>query len=104
MMREELGIEKIETKNIFRSALIVGVTTAIGSIVPVIAFIIGGHRIPFTTEIVFAVGLSALSLFGVGVYQALSLVGSWWKSGIRMVVIGLSAAFIGYFFAKLIHV
>src|SRR5260221_7197021 len=103
MMREELGIEKVSTRNILRSAIVVGVTTAIGSMVPLIPFVIGGKTVAFQTEITLAVGLCALSLFGVGMYQALSLVGSWWKSGIRMVAIGLSAAFIGYFFAKLIH-
>jgi predicted membrane protein (TIGR00267 family) len=103
MMREELGIEKVETKNILKSAVIVGTTTAFGSLIPLVPFVIGGSSINFQTEIILSVLICAVSLFGVGTYQALSLVGSWWKSGIRMVIIGLSAAFIGYFFAKLIR-
>lgn len=102
MMREELGIEKVETRNIFRSAAIVGVTTAIGSIVPLLPFFFTAH-LAFQTNIVLSIIVCAIALFGVGAYQALSLVGSWWKSGIRMIVIGLSAAFIGYLFAKLIQ-
>lgn len=103
MMREELGIEKVETKNILKSAAIVGITTALGSLIPLIPFAFGGTNSSFQSELIFAVAVSAVALFGVGMYQALSLVGSWWKSGIRMVAIGLSAAFIGYFFAKLIQ-
>lgn len=104
MMREELGIEKIETRNIFRSAIVVGITTAIGSIVPLIPFFANPLlQQSFSTEIMLSIAVCAIALFGVGVYQALSLVGSWWKSGIRMVIIGLSAAFIGYLFAKLIE-
>lgn len=104
MMREELGIEKVETRNIFRSAFVVGITTAIGSIVPLIPFFLSTFfPQSFQTEIIASIFVCALALFGVGAYQALSLVGSWWKSGIRMVIIGLSAAFIGYIFAKLIQ-
>lgn len=104
MMREELGIEKVETKNILRSAVIVGVTTALGSMIPLIPFFANSLlQTSYQTELMLSVSLCAIALFAVGTYQALSLVGSWWKSGIRMVVIGLSAAFIGYFFARLIH-
>ncbi|HYK07887.1 MAG TPA: VIT1/CCC1 transporter family protein, partial [Candidatus Eisenbacteria bacterium] len=104
MMREELGIEKVETRNIFRSAAIVGITTAIGSLVPLIPFTLNTWaHMTFNEEIIGAIIVCAIALFGVGAYQALSLVGSWWKSGIRMVLIGLSAAFIGYIFAKLIQ-
>ncbi len=104
MMREELGIEKVETRNIFRSAAVVGITTAIGSIVPLLPFFFSSF-VPqtFQTEIILSIVVCGIALFGVGAYQALSLVGSWWKSGIRMVIIGLSAAFVGYFFAKFIQ-
>lgn len=104
MMREELGIEKVETKNILRSAGVVGITTAIGSVVPLIPFFLNPlTHLSFQQEIIIAIIVCGIALFGVGAYQALSLVGSWWKSGIRMVIIGLSAAFIGYVFAKLIQ-
>ena len=104
MMREELGIENIETKNILKSAVIVGATTALGSLIPLIPFFSSSLiSESFQTELILSVSVCAVALFAVGAYQAISLVGSWWKSGIRMVVIGLSAAFIGYFFARLIQ-
>ena len=53
--------------------------------------------------VLLAIILSALALFGTGVYQAISLTGSWWKSGLRMLLIGLGAAGVGYLVAKLFH-
>ena len=42
--------------------------------------------------LILAIVLSGLVLFGVGVYSAVTLVGDWRKSGLKMVVIGLGAA------------
>jgi VIT1/CCC1 family predicted Fe2+/Mn2+ transporter len=47
--------------------------------------------------------LSALVLFGVGAYSAVTLVGDWWRSGPRMLVIGLGAAGIGFLIGRLFH-
>ena len=47
--------------------------------------------------------LSGLVLFGVGVYSAVTLVGDWRKSGLKMVVIGLGAALIGFLVGRLFH-
>jgi VIT1/CCC1 family predicted Fe2+/Mn2+ transporter len=47
--------------------------------------------------------LSALVLFGVGAYQALTLVDDWRKKGLQMVVIGLGAAAIGFAIGRLFH-
>ncbi len=35
-------------------------------------------------------------LFGVGVYSAVTLVGSWRANGLKMVAIGLGAAAVGF--------
>jgi len=47
--------------------------------------------------------LSALTLFSVGGYEAVSLVGDWRKKGLQMVVIGLGAAAIGFAIGRLFH-
>jgi len=47
--------------------------------------------------------LSALVLFGVGAYQAVTLVGDWRKKGLQMVLIGLGAAGIGFLIGRLFH-
>lgn len=99
MMTEELKITPIDTKSLLKSSVIVTIATAIGHFIPLVPFFfIAGWNGLF-----IAVFLSSISLFAVGVYQAVSLVGNWWKSGIRMLIIGLAAAFIGYIIAKLFH-
>lgn len=99
MMAEELGLSQIDTKDVLKSAVIVTVATAIGHIIPLMPFFFFSRE----TGLITAVFICGLTLFGVGVYQAVTLVGSWWKSGLRMLIIGLAAAFIGYFIAKLFH-
>ncbi len=47
--------------------------------------------------------LSALVLFGVGVYSAVTLVGNWRTKGLQMVVIGLGAAGLGFLIGMLFH-
>jgi VIT1/CCC1 family predicted Fe2+/Mn2+ transporter len=49
------------------------------------------------------VELRALTLFGVGVYSAVTLVGNWRTKGLQMVVIGLGAAAIGFLIGRLFH-
>ena len=44
---------------------------------------------PRTPVLVVAIVLSAPALFGVGIYSAVTLVGSWWRNGVRMMAIGL---------------
>lgn len=99
MMAEELHLEPVNTTNVLKSSVIVTIATAIGHMIPLFPFFFLGAQ----QGLILSVAVSAIALFAVGVYQAVSLVGSWWKSGIRMLVIGLAAAFIGYFIAKLFH-
>jgi len=47
--------------------------------------------------------LSAAVLFGVGAYEAVSMVGNWRKKGPQMVAIGLGAAAIGFLIGRLFH-
>jgi VIT1/CCC1 family predicted Fe2+/Mn2+ transporter len=42
-------------------------------------------------------------LFGVGAYQAVTLVGDWRRKGLQMVMIGLGAAAIGFRIGRLFH-
>lgn len=99
MMAEELKISPIDTKAVLKSSVIVTIATAIGHMIHLLPFFFFTHL----TALSISVILSALTLFAGGVYQAVTLVGSWWKGGIKMVLIGLAAAFIGYFIAKLFH-
>ncbi|HSX09151.1 MAG TPA: VIT1/CCC1 transporter family protein [Candidatus Saccharimonadales bacterium] len=99
MMAEELKITPVDTKAVLKSSVIVTIATAIGHLIPLVPFLFVTNG----SSLLIAVIISGITLFAVGAYQAVSLVGSWWKSGIRMVIIGLAAAFIGYFIARLFH-
>lgn len=99
MMNEERKIQPINTKDVLKSSVIVTIATAIGHFIPLLPFFFVQHQTGLITSVI----LSALSLFAVGAYQAASLVGSWWKSGLRLIIIGLGAAFLGYFIARLFH-
>ena len=56
-----------------------------------------------TPAIVAAIALSAVTLFAVGVYSAMSLIGDWRMSGLQMVTIGLGAAALGFLIGRLFH-
>lgn len=99
MMAEELHLEPLHTKEIVESSIIVTISTAIGHLIPLLPFFYVSHLEGLTISII----ISAISLFAVGAYQALTLVGSWWKTGLRITIIGLVAAAAGYFIAKLFH-
>jgi VIT1/CCC1 family predicted Fe2+/Mn2+ transporter len=97
MMDEELHLQPVETPEIMRSSFVIFVATLVGHLIPLIPFI----WMPRTPALVLAIVLSALVLFGVGVYSALTLVGSWWRGGARMAVIGLGAAGVGFLIGHL---
>jgi len=99
VMDEELHLQPVARKSLMQSAVVVTVATLIGHLIPIIPFMLLG-RAP---AVVVAVALSGVTLFGVGVYSAKTLVGDWRKSGLQMVVIGLGAAALGFLIARLFH-
>lgn len=99
MMAEELQIAPINTKDVLKSSIIVTIATTIGHLIPVIPFFFLDPK----TGLIAAIIISTLTLFATGIYQAVTLVGSWWKSGLRMVLIGMGAALLGFIIAKLFH-
>jgi vacuolar iron transporter family protein len=99
MMDEELHLQPVQTSDIRRTAVVVGVATLIGHMIPLIPFLI----LPRTAALVVAIVLSTLSLFGVGAYTAVTLVGDWRKSGLKFVAIGLGAAAVGFVVGRLFN-
>jgi vacuolar iron transporter family protein len=99
MMDEELHLQPVEARSLVRSAVVVTVATLIGHLIPVVPFMIVSR----TPAIILAIVLSAVTLFGVGVYSAKTLLGDWRKSGVQMVVIGLGAAALGFLIGRLFH-
>ena len=99
MMDEELHLQPVEAPDIFRSAVVITIATLIGHLIPLLPFV----WLSRTAALITAIVLSALVLFGVGAYQAITLVGDWRKKGLQMVVIGLGAAAVGFLIGRLFH-
>ncbi|MFH1200471.1 MAG: VIT1/CCC1 transporter family protein, partial [Candidatus Micrarchaeota archaeon] len=91
MMSDELRLEKPE-RPAFDEAAVVGVATVIGSAIPLTPFFL----MPVALAMWVSVALTCAVLFGVGAYKAMVTVGSWWKSGAELAIIGLIAALLGY--------
>lgn len=92
ILEEERHLQPVENSDVLRSSVVITVATLIGHLIPLLPFVFFGR----TLALVLALALSALVLFGVGAYQALTRVGTWWKQGPRMVLIGLGAAALGF--------
>jgi predicted membrane protein (TIGR00267 family) len=99
MMDEELHLQPVQTSDILRSSFLIFVATLVGHLIPLFPFV----WMPQTPALVTAIVLSALVLFGIGVYSAVTLVGDWRKSGLKMMVIGLGAAAVGFLIGRLFH-
>ena len=101
MMDEELHLEPVQTSRVLRGAAVVLVATLIGHFVPLWPFAL--LRATPSTALTVSIVVSGLVLFAVGVYQAKSLVGDWKTSGLKMTVIGLGAAAVGFLVGRLFH-
>lgn len=97
LVKEELNFEKIETKAIIRTSIIVALAALLASSIPIIPFII----LPKSQATATALLASATTLFAIGAYEAKTYVGHWLKNGAQMVVIGLGAALTGFVIGKL---
>ncbi len=97
ILNETLGLEPADDRAVRRSAIVVGLSTIAGSLVPLIPFFL----MPRTASIWSSIGLSAVVLFGVGAYEATTSIGDWRRKGLQMTLIGLGAALVGYLVGKL---
>jgi VIT1/CCC1 family predicted Fe2+/Mn2+ transporter len=97
LMNEDLGLEPADDASVRRSALVVGVATIVGSLIPLLPFFF----LPRAPALWTAIALSAAALFFVGAYEAQTSIGDWRKKGLQMTAIGLGAAFVGYLVGKI---
>ncbi len=97
MMTEELGLAPIERQNPVRSAAIVGISATIGSVIPLIPFAF----LPVQPAMIVSLVVATAVLFAAGAYKARITVGTWYKSGLEMAIVGMVAAITGWFVGKL---
>jgi predicted membrane protein (TIGR00267 family) len=100
MMAEEHRLSPTNRKQAFRSAVIVGLAAIVGSLIPLLPFIL----LPVSTGIWTSILISAIVLFVVGVYKARVTVGHPGKSGLEMAIIGTLSALVGYAVGALLRV
>ncbi len=103
MMQQELKLMPVKYSQPMRSALLIGVAAMVGSLVPLLPFLVFylAQKVGVEIGVIgLAIGLSlilsALTLFVVGVVKAKLTIGKWYKSGLQMMVIGVFSALIGY--------
>jgi predicted membrane protein (TIGR00267 family) len=93
MMAEELKVSPVERRGLLKTAIIVGLAAVIGSLIPVAPFF--GLSVWMATW--GSIALAGASLFAVGAYKSSVLsIGTWWKSGLQMLIIGLVTALVSY--------
>jgi predicted membrane protein (TIGR00267 family) len=92
MMHNELKLRPVDSSTALRSALVVGVSAIVGSLIPLFPFFF----LPIATSVVISIMLTATTLFGAGFYKARTTVGHPGKSGVQMAIIGTVSALAGY--------
>ena len=99
MMSEELHLQPVATSAIVRTSIVITVATLIGHLIPLVPFVL----LDRDGAIVAAFIVSGITLFAVGAYSAITLVGDWRAMGVRFVIIGLGAAIVGYAVSALVN-
>jgi predicted membrane protein (TIGR00267 family) len=93
MLAEEHRLSPVDRRSAFISALVVGLSAIIGSLIPLMPFLF----LPIRTSMWVSLLVSALTLFGVGIYKSkVTTVGHPARSGMEMAVIGTVSALLGY--------
>ncbi len=100
MMSEEHQLSPTDRRQAIKSALVVGLSAVVGSLIPLAPFAF----LPVAPSMVVAVIITALVLFGVGVYKARTTVGHPGKSGLEMAAIGTLSALVGYAVGALLKI
>lgn len=92
MMAEEHRLTPTDRSHALRAALVVGVSAIVGSLIPLVPFII----LPVGLSMWVSILGTAVVLFAVGAYKARITVGRPWRSGLEMAIIGTVSALVGY--------
>jgi VIT1/CCC1 family predicted Fe2+/Mn2+ transporter len=100
MMAEEHKLSPLDRNSALRSAIIVGISAIVGSLVPLLPFTF----LPLGWSMVSAVLLTALVLFIIGAYKAKITVGKPVRSGFEIALIGTVSALAGYAVGALLKI
>ncbi len=98
LAHEELGLSEASFPNPWRDTASASISTALGSIVPVLPYFFLQGTAALLTSFV----ISTAAHFGVGAAKVIVTGRSWVKSGLEMMLIGLGEATITYFIGVMI--
>jgi vacuolar iron transporter family protein len=94
MMAFELKLAPVEPHQARNSALVVGAATLVGSVIPLLPYLVPGQ--PILTSVAVAVILSVITLGLIGAYEARITDGHPFRSAGQMIIIGMTAGFAGF--------
>ena len=94
MMAFELKLAPVKESQARDSFVTVFLATVVGSTIPILPFLIPG--LPVLGRVAGAVGLAAVTLAIVGLYEAQTTGGRPFQNAAQMIVIGLAAGFAGF--------
>ncbi len=100
MMNEELGLQKPAADKPVQDAILVGLSAVIGSLIPLVPFLF----LPVKSAMFGAVAISLAALFAVGFVKAQKTVGTPWREGLEMMVVGGLAAAVGWLVGAILGV
>lgn len=99
LMHEELGLSG-EFLSPGKSAVIIGLATMFGSLIPLTPFFL----LAVKTAVAFSLAVSAVALFVTGAIEGKFTVGHWMRKGLQLAAIGMVAALIGFVVGKALGV
>jgi vacuolar iron transporter family protein len=98
--REELGLDVAQFENPTREALVAGISTLIGGVIPVLGYLLGRFLIGAADNgfaaLVIAYVVSAAFLFGIGAARSLVTGKGGIRSGLEMLAVGSAVAALTY--------
>src|SRR5213076_980115 len=100
MMAHELNLAPVDSAQARKSAVLVGIAAIVGSLIPLVPFIVIGSSI-FVGAIV-SLAVSTLALFAIGWWKARTTIGRPTRSGVQMAIIGIASAVAGFGIAYLV--
>lgn len=99
MLADELKISPPRVSPL-DSAIVVFFASLVGSIIPIIPFFF----LPITEAMIVAVAIASVVLFVTGAFKAKITIGTWWKSGLGMMMIGIVSAIAGYLIGSILGI
>ena len=100
MMAHELNLAPVHEGQARKSAVLVGIAAIIGSLIPLVPFLVIGANL--LLGIAVSLVVSAITLFVIGWWKAKTTVGRPIRSGTQMLIIGITSALAGFGIAWLV--